>query len=195
MTSIAITGSLASGKSFTLNYLASLGFPTFSADAFVSNLYQNIEIQNQIAFIILNLKRFDKVMIAELIYRKKELRQKLEDFIHPFVANAWIEFRDGFDSNMLIFAEIPLLFESGFRRYFDLAATTFCSEEARLRRARMRKGFKKEVYELIQEAQWSQESKISKSDFSIDTDLDLLSFELQILSLIKKCKAYSRDFI
>ena len=64
----AITGSFRSGKTFLLNHLSSLGFKIFSSDAYVSELYLDPEIQKQILELLPDLKIFDKLEIAKLIF-------------------------------------------------------------------------------------------------------------------------------
>ncbi|MCC8483413.1 MAG: dephospho-CoA kinase [Rickettsia endosymbiont of Labidopullus appendiculatus] len=67
MICVGITGSYASGKTFVLNYLADLGFMTFSADEYIKELYKELSIQNIILNLLPDLKIFDKRKIAELI--------------------------------------------------------------------------------------------------------------------------------
>lgn len=193
MISIGITGSLASGKSFVLHYLASMGFHTFSADEFVKQLYEDHEIQSQILNLMPELKIFDKIEIARLIYHNHRLRKKLQDFIHPFVINALLSFKENNKNDRFIFAEIPLLFESNFECYFNLIVTTFCSEESRLDRARIRSNFDQQIYDFIKTIQLPQDYKIKKADFAINTDTNLIEFESQVWQLIEKFHEYTRD--
>ena len=185
MICVGITGSYASGKTFVLEHLASLGYKTFSADKCIKELYQNPEIQNKILSILPELKNFDKNSIAELIYSDDSARKKLQNFIHPFVEEGLFNFKQQNNKSDITFAEIPLLFEAGFARYFDFCVTTFCSEETRLQRAESRSAFNFNAYMKIKQIQLSPEVKMEKSDFVINTDLDI---EKQVLELIQKLK-------
>ena len=127
MIAIGITGSFVSGKSFVLNYLSSLKFNIFSANEFVKNLYKYQFILQQILNLIPELKVFDKIVIAKLIYHNEKIRERLQNFIHPLAVEALLAFQQQNKDDLLLLAEIPFLFESHFECYFDLIVTTFCS--------------------------------------------------------------------
>ncbi|UCM86244.1 MAG: dephospho-CoA kinase [Rickettsia endosymbiont of Culicoides impunctatus] len=188
MICVGITGSYASGKTFVLNYLADLGFMTFSADEYIKNLYKELSIQNIILNLLPDLKIFDKRKIAELIYANDLSRSKLQNFIHPFVVESLSLFKRQNNDSEIIFAEIPLLFEAGFDKYFDFYVTTFCSEESRLKRAMSREGFSLTTYNKIAQIQLSQQIKIAKADFVINTDVNIVDLDKQITQLIQKLK-------
>ncbi len=186
MICVGITGSYASGKTFVLNYLADLGFKTFSSDEYIKNLYRNPEIQDIISDLLApDLNNFDKKEIAELIYNNDLARSKLQNFIHPLVVENLLLFKQQNQSD-IIFAEIPLLFEAGFDKYFDIYVTTFCSEETRLKRAKFRETFDLKNYNKIAQIQLSQQVKMEKADFIINTDVDMVDLDKQITQLIQK---------
>ncbi|MCC8416228.1 MAG: dephospho-CoA kinase [Rickettsia endosymbiont of Gnoriste bilineata] len=188
MICVEITGSYASGKTFVLNYLADLGFMTFSADEYIKNLYKELSIQNIILNLLPDLKIFDKRKIAELIYANDLSRSKLQNFIHPFVVESLSLFKRQNNDSEITFAEIPLLFEAGFDKYFDFYVTIFCSEESRLKRAMSREGFSLTTYNKIAQIQLSQQIKIAKADFVINTDVNIVDLDKQITQLIQKLK-------
>lgn len=186
MIAVSITGSYASGKTFTLNYLAARGFKTFSADECVKNLYINSEIQDKVLRLLPALEVFDRAKIVALIYNDDLARSKLQDFIHPFVRSQVDIFKKQHRLENFIFAEIPLLFETGFNKNFDFHITTFCSEETRIKRASERQHFDLKIYNKIEQIQLPQQRKIEKADFIINTDTNLLEFDNQIINLIKE---------
>lgn len=190
MLAIGITGSYASGKTVVLDYLASKGYKTFSADECVKNLYKNIEIQNQILKLLPSLKIFDRTEISELIYSDDNARQKLQDFVYPLLIKELIFFKQQNKIAEFIFAEIPLLFEANFKIYFDFVVTIFCSEETRIKRAIGRPSFDPQIYKKIEKIQLSQEGKIARADFAINSDCDMLKLEKQIIQLIKKLECH-----
>jgi dephospho-CoA kinase len=190
MICVGITGSYASGKTFVLNYLVKLGFITFSADEYIKNLYQQPKIQNMVID-ILDLKNFDKKIIAELIYNDDAARNKLQNFIHPFVVNGLTEFKLENNNYDITFAEVPLLFEAKFDKYFDIHVTTFCSEETRLKRAISREAFTLDSYNKIAIIQLSQQVKMEKANFVINTDVNLLDLYSQITQLIQKLMCHN----
>ena len=129
MHNIAITGSFASGKSFILNCLSSMGYKIFSCDEYIKKLYENISIQELVENTIEGLGKFNKQNLAKIIYEKKESRQQLEKIIHPKVRFAIKEFEENNQEEDFIFTEVPLLFEFGFNEYFSYNICVFCSEK------------------------------------------------------------------
>jgi dephospho-CoA kinase len=182
---VGITGSFASGKTFVLNYLSGLGYKVFSSDDFVHSLYKDSKVQQQILNIFPTLPYFDKKQIASIIYKNDEARTKLQGLIHPLVRKGIEGFKHTHKSERLVFLEVPLLFESSFEHYFAYIVTTFCSEKSRLERAKMRVNFDPEIYEKINQIQLSQEEKIKKSNFAVNTDSNLLELESEVDRLLQ----------
>ncbi len=186
MICVAVTGSYASGKSFVLEYVEDLGYKTFSADKCIKELYKKPEIQHMVLNILPELHSFDKNSISELIYSNDEARNRLQHLMHPFAIEALSNFKEQNSKLDITFAEIPLLFEAGFDKYFDFYVTTFCSEETRLKRAEARNSFNLKSYNKIKQIQLPQEIKMEKSDFVINTDMDI---NKQITELIQRLNA------
>jgi dephospho-CoA kinase len=186
--SIAITGSFATGKSYVLELLENMGFKTFSCDVFVKNLYTDVKIRQKILRLLPTLKVFDKTEIAKIIYTDKLARHKIESFIHPLVLERIQSTKQQNNSEKFIFIEVPLLFESGFEQYFDYTVTMFCSEQTRLSRAFLKPNFSRKIYDTITSTQLTQDTKISKADFSINTDCTKPEIEKQILKILDYVK-------
>lgn len=186
--SVAITGSLSSGKTFVLNYLKSLDYPVFSCDDFVRNLYKDSNIQNQVLRIVEELTSFNKKELIQIIYNQPKCRKKLEEYIHPLVRGAIEDFKKQFSNNKILFFEVPLLFETGFEKHFDYSICVFCSELVRLERAKTRNNFDLVIYNKIKEAQLPAEEKIKKADFSINTEIESLDVHKLINNFLDKIK-------
>lgn len=185
MLAIGITGSYASGKTFILDYLAEKGYKTFCADRCIKELYQDLKVQAQILALLPELNSFDLIKISNLIYNDDSAREKLQSFLYPLLIDKLILFKEENADSIVIFAEIPLLYEAKFDQYFDFVVTIYCSEEIRMQRATTRSSFDIETYNKIKEIQLSQESKIAKADFAINSGVDMLDLEKQISKLIK----------
>ena len=168
MLNIAITGSFASGKSFVLNCAKDLGYKVFSCDDFIKEIYEDIDLQNKVVSEIKGLKSFDKKELSKIIYDDIDARVKLESIIHPLVRRGIKAFEMLHKNQKLIFTEVPLLFESGFNKYFSNVICVHCSEETRLLRSKER-GIGNELFEKIKLIQLDQEEKKAKSNFTIDS--------------------------
>lgn len=167
MKKIAITGSFASGKSFILDLIKSLGYAVFSCDDYVRYLYEKEEIKNQVTREIRSLEVFDKKKLAGIIYNFPEERIKLEKIIHPMVREGIFAFQDQNSDENLLFFEVPLLFEKNFNTYFDYTICVYCDEEVRLQRAKKKKNFSNDIYEKLKQIQLSQEEKLRRADYGI----------------------------
>ncbi|AJQ52151.1 MAG: dephospho-CoA kinase [Rickettsia conorii subsp. raoultii] len=185
MLAIGITGSYASGKTFMLDYLAEKGYKTFCADRCIKELYQDVVLQTQILELLPELESFNIGKISNLIYNNDLAREKLQNFIYPLLIDKLILFKKENANSKFGFAEIPLLYEAKFDKYFDFVVTIYCSEEIRMQRAITRSSFDIEIYNKIKEIQLPQESKIAKADFAINSGVDMLDLEKQIAKLIK----------
>lgn len=185
MLAIGITGSYASGKTFILDYLAEKGYKTFCADRCIKELYHDLNIQAQILDLLPRLNSFDLVKISNLIYNNDFAREKLQNFLYPLLIDRLLSFKQENAAHKFVFAEIPLLYEAKFDKYFDFVVTIYCSEEIRMQRAITRSSFDIETYNKIKEIQLSQESKIAKADFAINSGVDMLDLEKQISKLIQ----------
>lgn len=182
---VGITGSFAAGKTFVLDYLSTKHFRTFSADRFVATLYEQKSFQQSILELFPQLEIVDKKEIAAIIYSDEMARKALQALIHPFVVNELVGLRKTYISE-IIFAEIPLLFESNLSEYFDHIITVFCSEKSRLERAITRGNFSQIIYDKITQVQLPQNEKTNRADFIINSDCNLLELESQITQILGK---------
>ena len=77
------------------------------------------------------------------------------------------------------YAEVPLLFESGWDKYFDLKVLVVCQKDIALKRLLDRGLSEKESNERIKN-QMSISDKMAKSDVIIYNNLSLVSFYKEI---------------
>ena len=190
MRNIAITGSFASGKTHIMNYIKKFGYKIFSCDEYVKLLYLDQNITDLILQEIDELDVFDKARLARLIYNDdlaagKLIRGKLEKIIHPLVMAGIKNFEIENKDENLIFTEVPLLFESGFDRFFNKIICVYCSLKTREERAKVRLTNNPEFFEQISKIQLSQNIKMAKSDFTINSEGNIEEEVLKIIKLIK----------
>ena len=182
---IGITGSFASGKSYLLNLLNEEGFKTFSSDKFVGDLYKQQNIQGQILELIPGIANFDTKEIAKKIYSDDDIRKKIEALIHPLILKHILDFKKDHKNEKFVFVEVPLLFEVGWENYFDYTITAFCSSESRLKHAKSKANFDKDIYDRLEKIQLPQEEKIARADFVINMDAKMLELKTQITSILE----------
>jgi dephospho-CoA kinase len=188
MYNIAITGSFASGKTFVLNCLKSMNYKTFSCDDYVKFLYQDIVIQKLVENSIEGVGKFNKQSLAKIIYNNPKSRDKLEKIIHPKVRAAIKEFEEKYKTEDFIFTEVPLLFESGFDKYFSYNINVFCSEKTRIIRANNRGVIDPVIFEKIKKIQFAQEEKNKRADFVINSEKEKEQIEEKLTEIINRIK-------
>lgn len=186
MHNIAITGSFASGKSFVLKRLQSMGFEVFSCDDYVKKLYEDISVQELIENSIEGLGKFHKQNLASIIYNNEKSRKILENIVHPKVRIGIKEFETKNTEKYFIFTEVPLLFESGFDKFFLSNICVFCSENTRIERAQSRAGFDQIIFEKIKEIQIPQEEKKNRANFIIDSEQQAETIEKDLRAIMEK---------
>ncbi|PCJ25348.1 MAG: dephospho-CoA kinase [Rickettsiales bacterium] len=170
MKNIAITGGFASGKSFLLKVAKSLGYDIFSCDDYVGMLYKDEKIQKIIESEIDGLAKFNKQDLAKIIYDDDNARKKLENIVHPMVRAGIREFEQKNADKEMIFTEVPLLFESGFDKYFAHNICVYCSDATRYLRAKSRGYDDDKIIERINKIQLTSDEKRKMADFTIDSE-------------------------
>ena len=88
-------------------------------------------------------------------------------------------------SSNLVFAEIPLLFEAGFDKYFDKIIFIDAPYDLRLERLIKRNNYTSEYAKLRIDSQIKPDDKILKSDYLIINDRDEDTLKKRVLEVIK----------
>ena len=193
MPTIAITGTIGSGKSQVLQSLKiHLKAETYSADDENSFLLDSdIEVKD---LIIAHLGSScyrkdgsaDRRKISEIIRADIEARTTLEEILHPRLAAIWKPKSEHFRKSEKEFfiAEIPLLFEKHLEVFFDKTIVVGCSDS--VRRARL---LHTRSLPMTETAAWSnmqesQKSKIAKANHLLwnDGSLAMLHGQTQFLA-------------
>ncbi len=167
MTRIAITGSLASGKSTVAKLISGNKYPIFSADKIVKELYKKnffINITKR-KFHFKNTKNL-KEKVRNLIKNNKKSLKQLELIIHPFVRKEMRNFMRLKKNNKNQIFEIPLLIESKLKKYFDIVVFVGAKKKIRLKRY-VAAGGDKKIFTILEKRQDKPRKKIKMSDYVI----------------------------
>ena len=134
---IAITGGIGSGKSLLTDYFASLGYAVLSADEIYSDLLKDEYFVKGIcdavgvcAVFVNGRYTLDRKAVAEKVFENPAERKKLDDFTHDAIMGEM--FSRANDCSGVVFCEVPLLFESGYDKYFDCVIVVFRNENERI---------------------------------------------------------------
>lgn len=181
MLRVAITGNFGVGKSIVLNQFMKLGFQVLSADRIISKLYSNKKILKKIKK---EFKTTNKKKLSKIVFSSRLKRKKLERILHPPAIKIMkAQFKSLKKSkNKIVFAEVPLLFESKLEGIFDKIILVKTSRKKCLERL-AKKGIKKiEAYARIN-AQIPDSKKSKLSDFIIENSGTKTSLKRKVKSI------------
>jgi len=156
---IAITGTIGSGKTAVSNYLRKLGYDVFDCDEVNRRLLKEKAYEllfNDFSECFIDDK-LDKTKLSSIVFEDKEKKDRLESIMHPLIFEELKSRKDN-----PLFAEVPLLFESGWDEYFDEKILVVCDENTALLRLQKRGISVDEAINRIKN-QMSVQEKINKA--------------------------------
>mgnify|MGYP003695020357 CR=1 FL=1 len=184
MIKIAITGSIASGKTTASEILSYKRGPLFSADNEIKKLYKDKNFKNYLIkkFLIRKNSNLKYSLILKIFEDKKNLI-KLEKIIHPQVRKRMKMFSIKNKNKNKIFYEIPLLFENKLTKYFDVIIFIKTSKTTRLKRFKSRGG-DKNLFNILDKRQLSDKKKSKLSDHIIINEKNFYVLKKNLLDII-----------
>jgi dephospho-CoA kinase len=174
MLKVALTGGIATGKSYVLARLRERGIPVIDADDIVHEaLGAGTAATNAIAarFGSAVLKpdgSIDRALLAAKVFKDESARGDVEGIIHPVVYEAIRTWFDTLDVSMGV-ASIPLLYETHHEQDFDYVVVTLCPPDVQLERLLRRANMSQEEAHQRIAAQMLAEEKAARGDFVILT--------------------------
>ncbi|HET7219218.1 MAG TPA: dephospho-CoA kinase [Vicinamibacterales bacterium] len=177
MVRAALTGGIATGKSYCLARFAALGAATIDADRLAREAVEPGTpalariVQRFGASILGPDGALDRAALGRIVFADRAMRADLESIIHPEVyrrINAW--FADLPAGTAVAIADIPLLFETGHQHEFDVTIVCVCEPAEQLRRLMARDHLTREAALARLETQWPIAEKAARADIVIRTD-------------------------
>ena len=197
MPSIAITGSIGSGKSLALKLLAQL-LPSAIYNADLEN-HKLLDHDQEVYQLIRNafgeacFDRMgcpDKKRLFELITSDQSAKTLLEGILHPRLEKVWKPLAlasKGPKSNFFV-AEIPLLYEKGLDHLFDSTILVACSDSVRKERLKLKRRLSHKETSAWLKNQTAQDQKILLADHILWNDASTHTLQLQIRQLVPLLK-------
>ncbi|MGO9246568.1 MAG: dephospho-CoA kinase [Verrucomicrobiia bacterium] len=178
LTTVGLTGGIATGKSTTLERWRSLGAASLDADEYAHRAQTPDtptweEVVRAFGNEILNPDRtVNRSQLGDIVFADDGKREVLNRIIHPAVDRMWREDverlkREG-QAQVAVLA-IPLLYEVGAESRFDCVVTVACSEQTQLSRLAMN-GLNETQARARIRAQWPLATKMDRADFVIWND-------------------------
>ena len=106
--------------------------------------------------------------LSKIVFNNPEKLNLLNKIVHPVVKLHFEKWLLSHKNNPFIIKEAAILFESGSYKYCDKIITVVAPLENRLKRVMERDKITREDVLIRIKNQWSDEQKISKSDFVIN---------------------------
>ncbi len=171
---IGITGGIGCGKSATGEALRALGVPVLDTDMVAHELLAGdaeaqAAIRARFGDGVFTGPAVDRPALGRVVFGDPVARKDLEAILHPRIQDrteAWLAEQT---QRGLAAVLIPLLYEVGREKAFDLCVCVACSPETQ--RARLReRGWSDEEIARRNAAQLSVDEKIKRADVVIWTD-------------------------
>ena len=188
---VCLTGGIGSGKTLIANYFKSLGIPVYIADDEAKKLMKKTKIIQAIEAIfgktIFENNIINKEKLASIVFNNPEKLKALNQVIHPAVKKDFEDWLSKHKSLPLVVKEVAILFESGSNSFCDKIITVVAPLETRIQRVLERDNTNRENILARINNQWTDEQRISKSDFIIhNISVDEAKKEVdEILKLLK----------
>ncbi|MDE6958917.1 MAG: dephospho-CoA kinase [Helicobacter apodemus] len=180
---IALTGGIGSGKSTTASLLKLYGYAIIDADTIAHKVLEQSteEVIEIFSDIILTEGKIDRKKLANIVFKNKALRNKLENLLHPRIKEYILEQSHLLDGkNIPYFIDIPLFFET---KHYDIEETLliFVEQSTQIERIKKRNALSDEaILERINaQIPLHQKKKLAKYVINNNGDLKNLQKEIE----------------
>ena len=196
MMKVALTGGIATGKSYVLGQFRRHGLPCLDADELAHGVTAaGTEATTAIA------ERFgagvlaadgsvDRKTLGPIVFADPIARRELEAIVHPGVYRAIAAGMRAFErmgDGALAVVAVPLLYETGAEKDFDKVVVTSCAPETQ--RARLvARGLSDAAARQRLAAQWPTEKKTSRADFVVTTDGSFAETDEQVAQIMQNLR-------
>lgn len=172
---VALTGGIACGKSevqrvFEENGWLGIDLDEISNEVLSENAFEVVEHLNKWYNAGVSIKDSHllvKQKIAKLIFSNSEAKKWFEGYMHPKIEKVmWRIIRSRRSTKVIV--QVPLLFETGMDKLFDLTVCVASTEEQQMDRMVSNRNMTIEDAKARIANQMPLKDKISRSDFVID---------------------------
>jgi dephospho-CoA kinase len=197
MLRVALTGGIATGKSYVLDQFARRGVACLDADAFAHGVEAaGTEATQAIAArfgadVIGPDGSVDRRKLGPIVFADAAARRDLEAIVHPAVYRAIaaaLRALDLTEHPPLVLVDVPLLFESGRAADFDKVIVTVCPESVQMDRLKTR-GLSEPAARQRLAAQWPTAQKAARADYRVDTSGTFADTDRQIDKILDELQS------
>ena len=180
MLQVALTGGIATGKSYVVRLLQARGVPTIDADNVARAVVEpgqpaHAAIRRRFGTDVVNADgTLDRARLGAIVFGNAAARADLEAIIHPPVRRAiddWFRARAAAHAPPpFAIADIPLLFETGRDGEFDRVVVVACDPATQITRVMARDGLSEAEARQRIDAQLPIADKAARVSLVITTD-------------------------
>ena len=186
MIRIALVGDIGSGKTFISNLF---GYPTFSADKIVSQIYKKdkkvfFKLKKKLPESFLNFPIKKDVLIKAITKNEKNI-QIISSIVHPVVKKYLTAFLKKNKSKKIVILDIPLFFENKLNKKNDKVIFIDSKPSDIVKKLSLRKNFNKKILKKLKKLQFPITYKKSKSNYVIKNNFDKVSACKAVKTLLK----------
>ena len=194
MRRVALTGGIATGKSYVLEQFRRRGIPCLDSDALVHGVQApGTEATAAIAArfgagVLAADGSVDRAKLGPVVFADPAARRDLEAIVHPAVYRAIAAGVRAFElTGQYPFAvvDVPLLFETGAEKTFDRVIVTACPPALQLARL-VERGLTEDAARQRLAAQWPTEEKTRRADFVVATHGSFENTDAQVDEIFRK---------
>ncbi len=193
MLRVGLTGSIGMGKSTTADMFRAEGVAVLDSDQLVHELYKGpaaAEIDRVFPGVVVN-GVVDRRRLAARVLDDPAALKRLEAIVHPMVwaaRDALIEERRNQGDRIVVF-DIPLLFETGAAKDFDVIVVVTAPEDEQKARVLAREGMTFEKFASILSKQTPDSEKRARADYVVHTDQGLDAAREEVRNIVKALEA------
>jgi dephospho-CoA kinase len=194
----ALTGAISTGKSVVASMLSEMGAHIIDTDLIAREVVEPgqpalRDIEEYFGKDVINPDgTLNREKVRDQIIRDPEKRNKLNGFTHPRINQIVMERIGHYNSmndGMPIIIDVPLLYESGWDRFFPDAILVYVPVQIQIKRLMARDRLDRHTADLTIAAQMSIEDKKDKARFVIDNSGTLEETRKQVADLFEKLRA------
>jgi len=187
MLRIALTGGIATGKSYCTAAFARLGVPVIDADLLAREAVapgtRGLQAigERYGRHLIGADGSLDRAALARVVFSDARARADLEAIVHPEVYRRIREWFANLPAGTrLAIADIPLLFETGQQHDFDAVIVCACAPSEQVRRIMARNSLSDADARARIAAQLPIDEKVARAEYVIWTDRGFAETDAQV---------------
>ncbi len=198
MLKIALTGGPGSGKTTVARMFRELGAQVLDADEVAREVvspggaaWEELRREFGPAYFQED-GSLNRAKLAELVFGDPEARRRLNAIIHPRVTRELARRLADLAAQglRLVMVEVPLLFEVGLEKNYDLVIVVDAGEDEQIERLTARDGRPPEEARGIVGAQWPLAAKKARADFVVDNRDSLEKTRRQVKKLWQRLQIH-----